>query len=428
MAPKQEGRHISTQLRREERGLSWKSAATIDRQRGRKKARKQKKRREQYEHAGRRTEEAWPPPPPPPGPRAEARHREAEELPYDLEEPSPSGLRAPSTAAASSSQGPAREEPSPLGLRAPPPTAAASSSQGLPLQRLPEAEEPPVDQDDSSNCLQSDSSETPQPAVALKDRPSDFGPLLHEDGLITFLCAAAPQVKHPVNHYQCLPESLEVYHDFVTGGRTKAARARRLGFGKSRTVYVDPGSSEHVLKLAPPQGHGPEPEAWRRLPHIVPCTLDAGIHLLTLSWKSCYDIISTHVLRQSRLTPLSVWRPAPPDLDMVRYMMALTAEASRFYNLKDLGFFNFGVDARGFIMMWDTADWLPWEGQRAHWPNRQRASAFWSAVKRSVPDHFQELLQLVSNASPEEVLQRLRPLLTQHYKWCLLQQGVFLGD
>ncbi|CAE7214837.1 unnamed protein product [Symbiodinium sp. CCMP2592] len=428
MAPKQEGRHISTQLRREERGLSWKSAATIDRQRGRKKARKQKKRREQYEHAGRRTEEAWPPPPPPPGPRAEARHREAEELPYDLEEPSPSGLRAPSTAAASSSQGPAREEPSPLGLRAPPPTAAASSSQGLPLQRLPEAEEPPVDQDDSSNCLQSDSSETPQPAVALKDRPSDFGPLLHEDGLITFLCAAAPQVKHPVNHYQCLPESLEVYHDFVTGGRTKAARARRLGFGKSRTVYVDPGSSEHVLKLAPPQGHGPEPEAWRLLPHIVPCTLDAGIHLLTLSWKSCYDIISTHVLRQSRLTPLSVWRPAPPDLDMVRYMMALTAEASRFYNLKDLGFFNFGVDARGFIMMWDTADWLPWEGQRAHWPNRQRASAFWSAVKRSVPDHFQELLQLVSNASPEEVLQRLRPLLTQHYKWCLLQQGVFLGD
>ncbi|CAE7555002.1 eag [Symbiodinium sp. CCMP2592] len=428
MAPKQEGRHISTQLRREERGLSWKSAATIDRQRGRKKARKQKKRREQYEHAGRRTEEAWPPPPPPPGPRAEARHREDEELPYDLEEPSPSGLRAPSTAAASSSQGPAREEPSPLGLRAPPPTAAASSSQGLPLQRLSEAEEPPVDQDDSSNCLQSDSSETPQPAVALKDRPSDFGPLLHEDGLITFLCAAAPQVKHPVNHYQCLPESLEVYHDFVTGGRTKAARARRLGFGKSRTVYVDPGSSEHVLKLAPPQGHGPEPEAWRRLPHIVPCTLDAGIHLLTLSWKSCYDIISTHVLRQSRLTPLSVWRPAPPDLDMVRYMMALTAEASRFYNLKDLGFFNFGVDARGFIMMWDTADWLPWEGQRAHWPNRQRASAFWSAVKRSVPDHFQELLQLVSNASPEEVLQRLRPLLTQHYKWCLLQQGVFLGD
>ncbi|CAE7267552.1 unnamed protein product [Symbiodinium sp. CCMP2592] len=303
-----------------------------------------------------------------------------------------------------------------------------SVSVGLPLQRLPEAEEPPVDQDDSSNCLQSDSSETPQPAVALKDRPSDFGPLLHEDGLITFLCAAAPQVKHPVNHYQCLPESLEVYHDFVTGGRTKAARARRLGFGKSRTVYVDPGSSEHVLKLAPPQGHGPEPEAWRLLPHIVPCTLDAGIHLLTLSWKSCYDIISTHVLRQSRLTPLSVWRPAPPDLDMVRYMMALTAEASRFYNLKDLGFFNFGVDARGFIMMWDTADWLPWEGQRAHWPNRQRASAFWSAVKRSVPDHFQELLQLVSNASPEEVLQRLRPLLTQHYKWCLLQQGVFLGD
>ncbi|CAE7354296.1 unnamed protein product [Symbiodinium sp. CCMP2592] len=428
MAPKQEGRHISTQLRREERGLSWKSAATIDRQRGRKKARKQKKRRAQNEHAGRRTEEAWPPPSPPPGPRAKARHREDEEPPYDSEEPSPSGLRAPSTAAASSSRGPAREEPSPLGLRAPPPTAAASSSQGLPLQRLPEAEEPPVDQDDSSNCLQSDSSETPQPAVALKDRPSDFGPLLHEDGLITFLCVAAPQVKHPVNHYQCLPESLEVYHDFVTGGRTKAARARRLGFGKSRTVYVDPGSSEHVLKLAPPQGHGPEPEVWRLLPYIVPCTLDAGIHLLTLFWKSCYDIIPTHVLRQSRLTPLSVWRPAPPDLDMVRYMMALTAEASRFYNLKDLGFFNFGVDARGFIMMWDTADWLPWEGQRAHWPNRQRASAFWSAVKRSVPDHFQELLQLVSNASPEEVLQRLRPLLTQHYKWCLLQQGVFLGD
>ena len=44
MAPKQAGRHVSTQLEREAQGLKWKSASTIDRQRAQKKKRKQKKR------------------------------------------------------------------------------------------------------------------------------------------------------------------------------------------------------------------------------------------------------------------------------------------------------------------------------------------------------------------------------------------------
>ena len=44
MAPKQAGRHVSTQLEREAQGLKWKSASTIDRQRAQKKNRKQKKR------------------------------------------------------------------------------------------------------------------------------------------------------------------------------------------------------------------------------------------------------------------------------------------------------------------------------------------------------------------------------------------------
>ena len=37
MAPKQAGRHVSTQLEREAQGLKWKSASTIDRQRAQKK-------------------------------------------------------------------------------------------------------------------------------------------------------------------------------------------------------------------------------------------------------------------------------------------------------------------------------------------------------------------------------------------------------
>ena len=170
---------------------------------------------------------------------------------------------------------------------------------------------------------------------------------------------------------------------------TTSSQAGRQGPAslKAGTWEVSHGvASQHVLKLAL-QGHGPEPEAWRLLPYIVPSTMDAGEHFLTLFWRDSYEVIPVHVLRQARLTPISSWRAGPPDLAFVHYLMAIVAEVSR-YNLKDLGWFNFGATAR------------------AHFPSRKRASGFWSGI--------------------DDILAELKPVLTDYYKWCLSQQGVFL--
>ena len=96
MAPKQAGRHVSTQLEREAQGLKWKSASTIDRQRAQKKNRKQKKRQRKQMAE---TADWQNPPTPPTGPRAEASgrgqpDRSGQALPGD-QGTSPIGLRSP---------------------------------------------------------------------------------------------------------------------------------------------------------------------------------------------------------------------------------------------------------------------------------------------------------------------------------------------
>ena len=91
MAPKQAGRHVSTQLEREAQGLKWKSASTIDRQRAQNRKQKRRQRKQMAETAD------WQnPPTPPTGPRAEASgrgqpDRSGQGLPGDL----PIGLRSP---------------------------------------------------------------------------------------------------------------------------------------------------------------------------------------------------------------------------------------------------------------------------------------------------------------------------------------------
>ena len=187
---------------------------------------------------------------------------------------SPLGLRVPSSSAKGPdveevhSEGPGETkgdrdgvESSPSGLRAPPSSGDAPA---------PEVQENPT---------------MAPPTGTMVVRPGHLGPLLLADGAVSFMGQASPQIRRPTTRFHFLPEHLEVYYDFVTGRQTGAQQARRLGYGKSRTVYVDPGSSQHVFKIAPLQGHGPEPEAWRLLPYLVPSTMDAGEHLLTLFWR-----------------------------------------------------------------------------------------------------------------------------------------------
>ena len=105
MAPKQAGRHVSTQLEREAQGLKWKSASTIDRQRAQKKNRKQKK--SQRKHMA-QTADWQNPPTPPTGPRAEASgrgqpDRSGQALPGDRGT-SPIGLRSPTPQGSSDSE------------------------------------------------------------------------------------------------------------------------------------------------------------------------------------------------------------------------------------------------------------------------------------------------------------------------------------
>ena len=104
MAPKQAGRHVSTQLEREAQGLKWKSASTIDRQRAQKKNRKQKKRQRKQMAE---TADWQNPPTPPTGPRAEASgrgqpDRSGQALPGDRGT-SPIGLRSPTPQGSSDS-------------------------------------------------------------------------------------------------------------------------------------------------------------------------------------------------------------------------------------------------------------------------------------------------------------------------------------
>ena len=105
MAPKQAGRHVSTQLEREAQGLKWKSASTIDRQRAQKKNRKQKKRQRKQMAE---TADWQNPPTPPTGPRAEASgrgqpDRSGQDLPGDGGT-SPIGLRSPTPQGSSDSE------------------------------------------------------------------------------------------------------------------------------------------------------------------------------------------------------------------------------------------------------------------------------------------------------------------------------------
>ena len=116
MPPKVPGRHVVDQIAREDAGLSWKSAATLDRQRHR------NKRTRRQAAAAKTKAKAAPkvPPTPPVGPRTgqrtpsseEARSEQEDEDAGDEAGSSPLGLRVPS----SSAKGPDVQEVHRVGL------------------------------------------------------------------------------------------------------------------------------------------------------------------------------------------------------------------------------------------------------------------------------------------------------------------------
>ena len=116
MPPKAQGRHTTTQVAREQQGLRWKSASTPDRQRARKKT-KQRQNRQRRQAATGSTHDRpkAAPPTPPEGPRTgprtgrpvhgTARHgSESLSEAQQEEETSPSELRSPTPAVATSDE------------------------------------------------------------------------------------------------------------------------------------------------------------------------------------------------------------------------------------------------------------------------------------------------------------------------------------
>ena len=103
-----------------------------------------------------------------------------------------------------------------------------------------------------------------------------------------------------------------------------------------------------------------------------------------------------HVLRANRLRPLDEWFQGPPTMDFIYYLASLISAAARGFNIKDLGWYNFGVvpNAPGgpLVQFIDGADWTPWGSQKPHWPNRSRASSFWSTVRQYYPEQQQALM------------------------------------
>ena len=76
------------------------------------------------------------------------------------------------------------------------------------------------------------------------------------------------------------------------------------------------------------------------------------------------------------------------------------------------------------VQLLDGADGSLWGHQRPHFPNRTRASAFWTVVNRHHPDQLRSLIDLVSNADPDALIPALQGMLTPSYQDVLRRQGV----
>ena len=269
MAPKQAGRHVSTQLEREAQGLKWKSASTIDRQRAQKRNRKQK-RRQQKKMA--ETADWQNPPTPPAGPRAEASGRDQPDrsghaLPGDRGT-SPVGLRSPTPQGDSDSEssgveggGLASGAEAPHPRRSPRPAPEQSALSGMVLRSRSPTRHSSAEAPGPGGSPQ-DSSESPaKPEVVLEGQDiSSRRPLPFPVGL-TGLHAGAEPPGNVVARF--FPEKLMMILDLETQKPMEPLALRLLKAGKSRAVYDLVPSRGFVYKVSLEGGHGLEAEIAR---------------------------------------------------------------------------------------------------------------------------------------------------------------------
>ena len=159
---------------------------------------------------------------------------------------------------------------------------------------------------------------------------------------VVFLGAADPIQKRPTELYHFFPGSLLTCYNFRDYVPMPAAKSRRLGVGKSSAVYICPVDSDKVLKIAAPGRHGQEADIWRHMPQLFPVTTDCGMHALKLMWANTIDVLVVHVLRANRLRPLDEWFHQP-TMDFIYYLASFIGHVARSFNIRDLGWYNFGV-------------------------------------------------------------------------------------
>ena len=423
MPPKAVGRHTPTQLDRERRGLKWKSASTIDRQRTR---RKDKRRRAAARsglvpvaeaRSGPATKSV--PPPPPAGPRtgaARAAHRPAA-LPVSDSSDAEVLEQAPETVTTSENEG-----ASPTGLRPLSSSGASSvgSPQGLPMEAVSRAEDEAVDA--------SMSSEEPM-ELRLSGKDISNRPALPYPVGLTGIHEGASTPGDVVAAF--FPQTLELRCNLATQERQEPVQLQRLQAGKSRAVYDFVPARSYVLKLSMEHGHGREVEAAASLPGITPATEAFDKILMRLYWRqeNTEYLLLTEVLKQAKVTPLNqAWPNVIPETVVIQAGIII-AFAAKLWQVRDLGSYNLAAmdaSARGYkLCILDMADWVPW-GQRCPvFPGKQKARGLLTFVRHGHSEGLLRLFESFAGQNPDTVLHALRPRLTDQAERALVEQGVF---
>ena len=434
MAPKQAGRHVSTQLEREAQGLKWKSASTIDRQRAQKKNRKQKKRQRKQMAE---TADWQNPPTPPTGPRAEASgrgqpDRSGQALPGD-QGTSPIGLRSPTPQGDSDSESSGveggglasgaeaphpRRSPRPAPEQPAPETGVVLRSRSPTRHSSAEAPGPGGSPQDSS-----ESSATPEVVLEGQD-VTHRRPLPFPVGLTGVQAGAEPPGNVVARFF---PERLLMILDLATQRPMEPLALRLLKAGKSRAVYDLIPPRDFVYKVALEGGHGAEAEVARSLPQLAPETFSYPRVMLKLYWEreDTDYLLLCEVLWQRKVQPLCDRWPGTIPAPLVLHAAVVVAHASRYWRLKDLGAYNLFVrtSGRGYMVGFlDMADWTEWPGDHRVYPGKQRSRGLLTcAGQREV---LRGILESLGGRSPDEAIACLRPHLSEQSVHILQDQGI----
>ena len=402
MPPKAVGRHTPTQLDRERRGLKWKSASTIDRQRTR---RKDKRRR-----AAARSGQA---------PVAKARSGPA---PKSVPPPPPAGPRTGAARAAhrpvavpvsDSSEAEVLEQ-------APEAVTTVGSPQGLPMLTVSRAEDETVDASMSSE----EPMELRLSGKDISNRPA----LPYTVGLTGIHEGASPPGDVVAAFF---PQTLELVCNLVTQERQEPEQLQRLQAGKSRAVYDFVPARSYVLKLSMEHGHGREVEAAASLPGITPATEAFDKILMRLYWRkeNTEYLLLTEVLKQAKVTPLNqAWPNVIPETVVIQAGIII-AFAAKQWQVRDLGSYNMALmdaSSGGYkLCIIDMADWVPWGQRYPVFPGKQKARGLLTTVRHGHSEGLLRLFESFAGQDPDTVLQALRPRLTGQAERALVEQGVF---